>query len=106
MSIKVLNKTNFNETVNNADKVVLVDFYADWCGPCKMLAPTINKLAEENTDSVDVYKVDIDQNMELAQQYGIMSIPTVVIFKDGRVIAQEVGVRPKHSYEAILDKAK
>ena len=95
---KKLTTANFNEEVLQSDKPVLVDFWATQCMPCKMLAPTLEELSSESTDFV-VGKVDIDENPELAQQYRIMSIPTLLVFKNGKVTASAVGVQ---SIAAIL----
>ncbi|MEE1032883.1 MAG: thioredoxin [Ruminococcus sp.] len=99
---KKLTTANFNEEVLQSDKPVLVDFWATWCMPCKMLAPTLEELSSESTDFV-VGKVDIDENPELAQQYRIMSIPTLLVFKNGKVTASAVGVQSK---AAILNMLK
>ena len=99
---KKLTTANFNEEVLQSDKPVLVDFWATWCMPCKMLAPTLEALSSESTDFV-VGKVDIDENPELAQQYRIMSIPTLLVFKNGKVTASAVGVQSK---AAILNMLK
>ena len=99
---KKLTTAYFNEEVLQSDKPVLVDFWATWCMPCKMLAPTLEELSSESTDFV-VGKVDIDENPELAQQYRIMSIPTLLVFKNGKVTASAVGVQSK---AAILNMLK
>ncbi len=92
---------NFEEEVLKSDKPVLVDFWAEWCGPCKMLGPVIAEIAEEN-DSIKVGKVNVDEEMELAKQFNIMSIPTVIVFKDGKVANQMVGFRPKDDILNLL----
>lgn len=102
MSIVLINKTNFDQVINSKTPV-LVDFYADWCGPCKILSPVIHELAEKNSGKAKFYKVDIDQSIELAQRFQVMSIPTVLIFKDGKVVGKEVGVKSKSTYQNILD---
>lgn len=99
-----LNESNFDNEVISADVPVLVDFWAVWCGPCRMLTPTIEALAEELGDKVKVGKVNVDENQQLAAKYGIMSIPTVIIFKDGKVVEQFIGVQPKGVYEEALAK--
>ncbi len=99
MSEKELDSGNFNEEVNNTEKLVLVDFYATWCGPCKMLAPVISEIAEEYKDKLEVYKVNIDENQELALKYDIMSIPTLKFFKNGEVVNTSVGFCSKSELE-------
>ncbi len=93
--IKVATDENFEDVVINNDKPVLVDFWAAWCGPCKMVAPEMEKLAEKYAGSVDVVKVDVDANPYISQRYGIMSIPTIALFVDGDLKAQVIGARPK-----------
>lgn len=97
-----LTKENFEEEVLKSDKPVLVDFWAVWCGPCQMLGPTIEELAEEYEGKVKVGKVNVDEQPELARQYGIMSIPTLIYFKDGQVAEQTMGVQPKESIIAMM----
>ena len=102
MLVKDMNKENFQEEVVQSDKPVLVDFWASWCGPCRMVSPIVDEIAQERPD-VKVVKVNVDQEQELALQFGVMSIPTLVVMKDGQVVNQAVGVRPK---EQILDLVK
>lgn len=99
---KALNYENFDDGVSTG--VVLVDFWASWCGPCKMLAPTIDELASEYEGRVSVCKVDVDECPDLATRFGIFSIPTVLIFKDGEKKEQVVGYHLKREYEALLAK--
>jgi len=99
--LKKLNNHNFqNEIIENTG-IALVDFYADWCGPCKMLSPIIDEIAGERTD-ITVGKVNVDENNSLAAKYNVMSIPTMIIFKNGKEQARVVGVRPKEDILAEL----
>ena len=95
MSTLIFSSSNFDEEVIKSSNIVLVDFYATWCGPCKMMAPIIDKVAEELEGTVKVGKVNVDENMELAQSFGIMSIPTIMIFKNGEVVKKFLGVTDK-----------
>jgi len=99
--IKVTND-NFEKAVLQTSKPVLIDFYATWCGPCRMVSPLVDEIAEENSD-YQICKVDVDEAPELAQKFGVMSIPTLVVLKGGKVVAQNVGALPKSS---ILDMLK
>ena len=89
----IINMDNFERTING-DKPVLIDFYADWCGPCRMVGPIVHEIAEEN-ENVVVGKINVDNEPELAQKFGVMSIPTLVVMKDGKEVARAVGVRTK-----------
>ncbi len=100
--VTVITQANFESEVLQSDKPVLVDFWASWCGPCKMLSPVVDEIAAENPD-VKVCKINVDDEPGLAGQFGIMSIPTLLVFKDGKVANSSVGVRPK---AAILDMLK
>jgi thioredoxin 1 len=98
-------KVNAEEFENliNGDKPVLVDFYADWCGPCKMMSPIIEQLAEEADGKYEVCKVNIDENMDLASRYKIVSIPMFVVIKNGEVVSKAIGAMPKDEVAALLD---
>ncbi len=94
MEILKVNSENFEEEVLNSKNTVLVDFYADWCGPCKMISPVIDQIAEENQD-IKVVKVNVDNAQDLAMKYQVMSIPTLVVIKEGKEINRSVGLRDK-----------
>ena len=94
MSVTTITKDNFNAEVMHSEKPVLIDFWAAWCGPCRMLSPVVDQIAGE-LSSVKVGKVNIDEQPELAQQFGVMSIPTLVVIRDGKVSNRAVGVQPK-----------
>ena len=96
MAVEHLNESNFEEKI--ASGVVLVDFFATWCGPCRMLGPVIEELGAESDGSYAVYKVDIDECEDVAMDFGIMSVPTVIIFKDGAEAERMIGVQPKTAY--------
>lgn len=100
----VFTEDNFKKEVLDSDKPVLVDFWAVWCGPCKMLAPTVDQINAEFEGKAKVGKVNVDENQQLAAKYGIMSIPTVIIFKGGKVVEQFIGVNPKGVYVDALNK--
>ncbi|MBQ8975557.1 MAG: thioredoxin [Oscillospiraceae bacterium] len=102
MAETVITKDNFESEVINSDKPVLVDFWASWCGPCKMLAPVIEEIANERSTTLKVGKVNVDEQPELAARFGVMSIPTVIVFKDGKQTQSAIGYRPKEEIEALL----
>jgi len=93
MSVLEISKDTFEAEVIQSEKPVLVDFFATWCGPCRMLAPVLEQIAKDNTD-IKVLKIDIDKDPQLAEKYDVMSVPTLFAFKDGKVINQSLGVRP------------
>lgn len=95
MSEMNITKNNFEQEVLHSDKPVLIDFWAPWCGPCRMLSPVISEIAEEYGDKIKVCKVNVDDEGELAASFNVMSIPTLVVVKDGKVTNSVVGVRPK-----------
>jgi len=99
-----LNESNFDAEVIESDVPVLVDFWAVWCGPCRMLTPTIEALAGDFDGKIKVAKINVDENQQLAAKYGIMSIPTVMVFKGGKVVEQFIGVQPKGVYEDAINK--
>ena len=101
MSVLNVNQNNM-VLVNNSNKPVLLDFYADWCGPCKMVSPIIDEIAEENPQIL-VGKVNVDNEPELARAFGVSSIPMLVVIKDGKIVNQSMGARPKQQILAMLD---
>ena len=100
--VKELTKATFEQEVMNSDTPVLIDFWASWCGPCRMVSPIVDSLAEEYEGKVKVGKVNVDEEPQLAAQFGIASIPTVMLFKNGQLAATRVGLRPKEDLEALL----
>ncbi|MBQ8746905.1 MAG: thioredoxin [Clostridia bacterium] len=102
MPVITITKENYDAEVLASDKTVLLDFWASWCGPCRMLSPTVDAIAEERPD-IKVGKVNVDEQNELAAQFGIMSIPTLVVIKNGQIVTQSAGVQPKESILAMLD---
>lgn len=101
MSVMHIHKENFQEEVMNADRPVLLDFWASWCGPCQMLGPVIEQIADEQ-DEVKICKVNVDEQPELASQFGVMSIPTLVVMKEGKITNKSVGAKPKEQILAML----
>ncbi len=95
----------FEEKVLQADKPVLVDFYADWCGPCKMMAPVLDELAVEKADQLTIYKINVDHNPDISSRYKVMSIPTMILFKDGEAAATVMGSMPKQELWKRLESA-
>lgn len=103
MAAAHINQDEFDTKVLGSDKPVMVDFYAEWCGPCKMAAPIIDQLADEYADRALIVKVDVDTNNELAGKYGVMSIPTVIIYKDGKEIDRKIGFPGEAGYRSMLN---
>ncbi len=102
--MKNISKKQWDQEVTNSDKPVFVDFWATWCVPCNMIAPLVEELANEYQDKVNFVKVDVDENKELASKYNILSIPALVIFRNGQVVAQASGATSKESIKAYIDK--
>ena len=101
MSVININNNNFQDEVMHSEKLVLLDFWASWCGPCRMVSPIVDEIAAERSD-IKVGKINVDEQPELAAQFGVMSIPTLVVMKNGKVINQAVGARPKAQILAML----
>ena len=101
MAVITITKENFAQEVLQSTKPVLLDFWASWCGPCRMLSPVVDEVAEERTD-VKVGKVNVDEQPELAGQFGVMSIPTLLVFEQGKLVRQAVGARPKSGVLQLL----
>ena len=106
MSEKVIHVTDdsFKDIVLNSDKPSMVDFWASWCGPCLALAPVIDDIAEEYSDKINICKLNVDENQKTAMEYGIKGIPTILFFKDGKVVEQSVGLVSKEQIKALIDK--
>ena len=102
MSVLKLTSENYEEEVLKSEKTVLIDFYADWCGPCRMMSPIIDEIAEEMEGKIKVGKINVDDNQELAMEYGVMSIPTIVVIKNGQIEKTFVGVRDKDEIKEAL----
>lgn len=101
MSVISVNENNFDE-IKNSEKIILLDFYADWCGPCRMVSPIVDEIAIENPQYL-VGKINVDDEPELAQAFGVASIPTLVVMKDGKILNQSSGARPKQQILAMLE---
>lgn len=101
MAVEHINENQFKSVVLDSQKPVLVDFFATWCGPCRQMSPVLDQIASERSD-VKIVKVDVDENQNLASQFGVMSIPTLIYFKNGKAVSQAVGARSKASLETML----
>lgn len=106
MAVAVFDDSNFETEVLQATEPVLVDFWAPWCGPCRMIAPVVEELAGENSGAIKVGKLNVDEAPSAAQSYGVSSIPTLMVFKNGEVVERLVGVQPKSRLQQALDAAK
>lgn len=102
MALEITDK-DFQEKVLESDKPVMVDFWAAWCGPCRMVAPIVDELSNEYADKAVIAKVDVDQNQEFAAKYGVRNIPTVLFFKNGEMVNRQVGVAQKETYKETID---
>ncbi len=102
MSVLKITKNNFESEVMQSDKPVLLDFWADWCGPCRMVGPVVDEVAEQLGDSAKVGKVNVDEEQDLAQKFNVMSIPTLVVIKDGKVTQSAVGVQSKQNIISMI----
>ena len=98
-----VNDSNFESEVLQSEKPVMVDFYAAWCGPCKMITPFLEEISEEMEDEVKICKLDIDESIDIAQKYGVISIPTLIMFRDGKAVAKNVGALPKPEIEEFIN---
>ncbi|MFZ7134665.1 MAG: thioredoxin [Eubacteriales bacterium] len=102
-NVVILNENNFEEEVLKSNIPVMVDFWAEWCGPCQMVIPIVNELADEFTDKVKITKLNVDENRNIAMKYRVMSIPTILFFNNGEEVRREVGAKSKSDYTSILN---
>ena len=103
MSTHVINDNNFDKEIKNSKLPVLVDFWAEWCGPCKQIRPMLEEIAESKKDKLKIFKINIDENPNTPQKFGVRGIPTLMLFKDGNLIDTKVGSLPKNAIESWLD---
>lgn len=103
MNVIHLNQENFEKEVLNETKTVLVDFYAEWCGPCKMMSPVINKIAEEIGEQVKICKINVDEAQDIASKYEIMSIPTFIVLKNGEIVKRTIGVQSEEKLKEMIN---
>lgn len=103
-SVGILTDADFQATIEQSDLPVIVDFWAPWCGPCRMMAPVLDRVAEANAGKVKIYKINVDENPKTAQAFGIMSIPTLLFFKNGERINQVIGAVPQQHLQAAIDQ--
>ena len=102
---QISSSEQFEQEVLNSTNPVFVDFWAEWCGPCRMVSPVVEELSQEYGDKVDFVKVNVDDNNELAQKFNVFSIPTLAVFKDGQVVSQKVGAATKESFKTMIDSS-
>jgi thioredoxin 1 len=102
--IVMISEQNFESEVLKSDKPVLVDFWAPWCGPCKMVAPVLDELATENEGKIRIAKLNVDENQQIAYQFGVQSIPTFILFKDGQMADRMLGAVPKSAFQSLIDR--
>jgi thioredoxin 1 len=102
--LKDVNTQNFQQEVIEGDGLILVDFWAPWCGPCKMVTPVLEAIAKEMADQVTIMKVNVDDNSDLARTYGVAGIPTFILFKNGEIVARNVGAAPRQTIESLIRK--
>ena len=105
MSVATVTDSNFEEKVLKAEKPILVDFWAEWCGPCKMAEPVLDELSEEHKGKVGIVKINVDENRDTTMKYQVMSIPTTILFKEGKDVGKQIGFAGKTAYEELIKKA-